>query len=97
MRDGKDLDKSYVGGGPAPLGGQLNAVPDPAGASYWFTPQPDPAQAMKSPGGPLAPSAVQPGETIAGSTGAMVTQGPSQSGLGVPVPGAGTRGVDAGS
>jgi hypothetical protein len=70
---------------------------DPIAANAQFTPAADPAQAMKSPGGPLAPSAIQPRETVAGSDGSMVVSSPSASGSGAPVFGAGTRGLDAGS
>jgi hypothetical protein len=87
---------TYVTTGPAPLGGQLTTV-DTLAANAAFTPPVDPAQAMKSPGGPQAPSPINPGETTGAGSGQMVTESPSQSGTGSMYPGAGVRGVDAGS
>ncbi|HEX9487845.1 MAG TPA: hypothetical protein VF976_12320 [Gemmatimonadales bacterium] len=86
--DGKPvMAKTYV----QTVAGYVNPDIDPVAMNAAFTAPVDPAQAMKSPSGPLAPSAVQPNETIAGSTGAMVTESPSDSGTGAMVPGAGTR------
>jgi len=85
--DGKSLEKTYVpnlGGVATDLSGKVEALQSA------FTP-------AVAAGMPASPTGPQPAETVGGSTGAMVTSGPSSSGTGSMVPGAGTRGVDSGA
>ena len=82
------LVKSYV----ATVSGYVQPIDAPA-AQAAITPAVDPAQAMKSPGGPAAPSVVQPGETTGGSDGSMVTVSQSNSGAGAISPGFGHPGA----
>ncbi len=77
-----DMTKSYVG----TLAGSLNPL-KPQELVQQTSPPAGPDHTRPSP----QPDNTQPGETIAGSDGSMVTASPSSSGTGQMILGAGTR------
>jgi hypothetical protein len=64
---------------------------DQAAANRAFTPAVDPQQQQGAPGQPGGGRVTQPGETIGGADGSMVTATPSASGTGTMEPGVGNR------